>query len=463
MVVHLRYASEEELQAIVGVGPQKAAMLVSARNNWNKLTYTMIENVTGRSMTPDEREEFVEWSGVRSEDRDRESEEEDIVNPATSNNNATRVMGPATHGTQAPANTGLPGDRPRGLIFDGSQPWAVFRKRYESFKDVLGWNDQQAYNYLEWSLEGPPAEYFLMLANAGSTQSWGCMLEKLEKRYGVLEGEEVMLGKLQTASQRPTESLENWMGRVQTMAMAAFSGCPDKYITRESIRIFCENCHDQAAGNYAALSSPKSLEDAMEKIKKFQYVNQRSGKQVGVQQIEVGSHLLPTIEKLINKLDTITGSKAMELEINRAGVDIAAPSQGASRGREPGWEMVMGKLDEMSREIATMKAERETTNWGGRQQYPGDFICWYCNQPGHFQRNCRARGYSYGASRGARGRGRGFYGNRGNFNSYGNFNYRDFYQSDSSHRDNSAGEGNVLRTNQTPSQQPFDQNQQALN
>ena len=84
------------------------------------------------------------------------------------------------------------------------------------------------------------------------------------------------------------------MGRVQAMSMVAFSGCPEKYITRESLRIFCENCHDQAAGNHAALSNPESLEDAMERMKKYRRVHNRNsnGKQVGVQQVEVASHLL---------------------------------------------------------------------------------------------------------------------------------------------------------------------------
>ena len=68
----------------------------------------------------------------------------------------------------------------------------VFQRRFKSFQDKLNWDPQQSYDYLEWALEGPPAEYFVMIAKIHGIQTWEWMLQKLEKRYGVLDGEDAM-------------------------------------------------------------------------------------------------------------------------------------------------------------------------------------------------------------------------------------------------------------------------------
>ena len=171
MAVPLEHATLSQLKDITGIGDRKAQTIIKTRIERNKLTHAMMEEILGREMSTEEKAGFPEWEGTEAES---ESEEEEA---------------------------GKPSDRPRGLKFDGTHSWRVFRRKFERFNARLGWNSSQAYDFLEWAMEGNAAEYFVLMAEAQGNLNWKEMLDILEKRYGMSEGEEVAVNKLQTAQQ----------------------------------------------------------------------------------------------------------------------------------------------------------------------------------------------------------------------------------------------------------------------
>ena len=316
MAISLKTATMAQLKEIAHVGDNRAEILLELRRSRQQLTFVLIESITGRPMAPEEKAMFIEW--IKGDDSDSDDD----------------------------SKGGKPSGRPRGLRFDGSSSWRVFRRKFEMFQQRSQWDDKAALDYLGWALEGPPAEFFVIVSDTQGAQTCQSMLEKLEKRYGVLDDEEVMVGKLNAARQRQGESLEAWLERVQTMAMQAFAGCPERFITRESLRIFCGNCWDQAAGKFAALSGPQSLQDALERIKKYKFVHRETESRempASVQHIEVGKEL---VEKLIEKIEVL-GSYKPNVEINRV---MQADT------KDTAWAKVMEKIEEMSKDIAALKS-----------------------------------------------------------------------------------------------------------
>ena len=102
-LVSLKTATAAQLKEINNVGDVRAEILLDLRKARKQLTYAMIEALTNKPMATEEKARFIEWT------KDEDSESDDNG-----------------HGAR-------PSGRPRGLSFDGSSSWKVFRKKFVFF------------------------------------------------------------------------------------------------------------------------------------------------------------------------------------------------------------------------------------------------------------------------------------------------------------------------------------------
>ena len=68
------------------------------------------------------------------------------------------------------------------------------------------------------------------------------------------------------ASQTPDENLFEWADRVMILAGKAFRDTSESYRNRLSIRLFCQDCVDREAGQYALYHHPETLDRALDLI-----------------------------------------------------------------------------------------------------------------------------------------------------------------------------------------------------
>ena len=73
---------------------------------------------------------------------------------------------------------------------------------------------------------------------------------------------------------RPPERLEDWADRIMTLATRAFKDLPEQYSNSQAVVRFCQGLTDKEASHHVCMQEPKSMEQALNGIKWYQYVHQ---------------------------------------------------------------------------------------------------------------------------------------------------------------------------------------------
>ena len=93
----------------------------------------------------------------------------------------------------------------------------------------------------------------------------------MEKRFNLKKLTETVQIQFQGARQSPGEDLDDWAERLLSLADKAFTDLPEDYVTSEVITKLCQGCVDKYAGSVAASFRPKTVDEALERIKWQQY------------------------------------------------------------------------------------------------------------------------------------------------------------------------------------------------
>ena len=96
------------------------------------------------------------------------------------------------------------------------------------------------------------------------------MMCKLDKRFGAEELPAVVKSKFYQATQKKSDSLEEWADRVQTMAVDAFREVPEKYSNQQVIARVCQGLQDMEARHSMFMRSFSTIEDAMNEVRLYQ-------------------------------------------------------------------------------------------------------------------------------------------------------------------------------------------------
>ena len=78
----------------------------------------------------------------------------------------------------------------------------------------------------------------------------------------------------QQATQGLRETLEDWADRVVSLATRAFRDLPEHYANRQAVVRFCQGLADNDAGHHVCMKEPRTIEDALNGVKWYQYVHQ---------------------------------------------------------------------------------------------------------------------------------------------------------------------------------------------
>ena len=250
---------------------------------------------------------------------------------------------------------GNPRKHPKALRFDGKTNWLSFKKKFDSYRKVMRWSEEESKDYLMWSLEGKALDFLTITKIDLEKYSFRKIMKKLETRFGVKELTETSKAKFRQALQKQDESLEDWADRVMTLATPAFVDLPEDHLKKEAIARFCQGCIDKEAAKHACFEQPATMEEALNLVKHHQYISQAVD----------GKKAKREYEASVNAVQSPSEARVEQL-IRSALRDSAA------------------KLQESS---ASLSSSSETE--GKAKKKKNSSQCFFCKKFGHFKKDCR--------------------------------------------------------------------------
>ena len=250
---------------------------------------------------------------------------------------------------------GNPRKHPKALHYDGKTNWLSFKKKFDSYRKVMRWSEEESKDYLMWSLEGKALDFLTITKIDLEKYSLRKIMKKLETRFGVKELTETSKAKFRQAFQKQDESLEEWADRVMTLATPAFVDLPEDHLKKEAIARFCQGCTDKEAAKHACFEQPETMEEALNLVKHHQYISQAVD----------GKKAKREYEASVNAVQSPSEARVEQL-IRSALRDFAA------------------KLQESSTSLSSSSETEEKA-----KKKKSSSQCFFCKKFGHFKKDCR--------------------------------------------------------------------------
>ena len=250
---------------------------------------------------------------------------------------------------------GNPRKHPKALRFDGKTNWLSFKKKFDSYRKVMRWSEEESKDYLMWSLEGKALDFLTITKIDLEKCSFRRIMKRLETRFGVKELTETSKAKFRQAFQKQDESLEDWADRVMTLATPAFVDLPEDHLKKEAIARFCQGCTDKEAAKHACFEQPETMEEALNLVKHHQYISQAVD----------GKKAKREYEASVNAVQSPSEARVEQL-IRSALRDFAA------------------KLQESSTSLSSSSETEEKA-----KKKKSSSQCFFCKKFGHFKKDCR--------------------------------------------------------------------------
>ena len=250
---------------------------------------------------------------------------------------------------------GNPRKHPKALSFDGKTNWLSFKKKFDSYRKVMRWSEEESKDYLMWSLEGKALDFLTITKIDLEKCYFRRIMKKLETRFGVKELTETLKAKFRQTFQKQDESLEDWADRVMTLATPAFVDLPEDHLKKEAIARFCQGCTDKEAAKHACFEQPETMEEALNLVKHHQYISQAVD----------GKKAKREYEASVNAVQSPSEARVEQL-IRSALRDFAA------------------KLQESSTSLSSSSETEEKA-----KKKKSSSQCFFCKKFGHFKKDCR--------------------------------------------------------------------------
>ena len=154
--------------------------------------------------------------------------------------------------------------------YNGSTNWNAYHKQFEIHARRNGWDEEEKKENLFLHLESEAAEFFDTIE--AETSSYGEIIERMGWMFGKKELPQTMRVTFENMRQKSDESLEQWAGRVRSVAQSAFIGLPVTYKTDESIRKFCQGLFDKDIATTSAIQKFDTLEQAINFVRSYNEV-----------------------------------------------------------------------------------------------------------------------------------------------------------------------------------------------
>ena len=159
---------------------------------------------------------------------------------------------------------------PNSLKFDGTdknEDWVSFFVKYEMHSYAYQWTNIQKRAHLCWAMTGTARKYCSAIIRMEKNIAFEELANRMEKRFNLRKLVATLQVQFNNARQSEKEDIVEWADRLLPLADKAFRDLPDEYVTNQIVIKLCQGCIDKNVGSVAASFQPKTVEDALERIK----------------------------------------------------------------------------------------------------------------------------------------------------------------------------------------------------
>lgn len=244
------------------------------------------------------------------------------------------------------------------------------------------WTKAEQHDQFCFFLEGAASEYYTLLLEVCPRPRFKDILKKFDKRFGTSAPNLTHQLNFQSATQKSGESLREWADRVLTLATRAFPQLPD--IQTQAIPRLCYGAEDVDAGLHALDGSPKTVEEALDRMQYYQHSRRsKPHRHATVRELTEEAAWSEGVEADRKSNDEIASRVSKLEEALREKRDTPALSESKEvqdlRGRVYQLEMALreagGKLEATPSPMSKSGGPRES-------------MCYGCGERGHFRREC---------------------------------------------------------------------------
>ena len=150
--------------------------------------------------------------------------------------------------------------------YDGSGHWKSFYVQFRTYSQLKSWDEQEKLDNLCLCLKDKALDYYVIQTESAHL-IFAEVVEKMEHRFGKRDLPETLRAQFYQMKQNVDEPVEEWVERVQRLALEAFITLPEDYMDAEIVRRVCQGCADKRTAQYDADRNPKTIDEALQLIK----------------------------------------------------------------------------------------------------------------------------------------------------------------------------------------------------
>lgn len=305
----------------------------------------------------------------------------------------------------------------KSLKFDGSDKgddWVSFFGKFEMYAEMANLTDLEKRAHLCWVMTGSAARFCLAKVRRDKNISYADLVKCMEKRFNLRKLTETVRIQFQSACQAPGEDLDEWAERLLSLADKAFLDLPEDYVINEVVNKLCLGCTDKKAGMVASSFRPKTVDEALERIKWQQY-NDKAMYGPGVRTRDNRDRSIPNDDSdsesvIVNNVSSDTSELMKCMDKLSANVNQNMKIIQTDLGQvQDKWDKniqsvksemkglenkVWGELKAIKENMgatANPNTNQDTRQFGYRAQRlkkPRQFECYNCHELGHIAREC---------------------------------------------------------------------------
>jgi hypothetical protein len=306
----------------------------------------------------------------------------------------------------------------KSLKFDGSEKgddWVSFLGKFEMYADMHGLMEEEKRAHLCWAMTGSAARFCLGRVRRNKNISYDELVQCMEKRFNLRKLTETVRIQFQSARQAPGEDLDEWAERLLSLADKAFSELPEEYVTSEVITKLCQGCLDKHAGSVAASFRPRTVDDALERIKWQQFndkavfgnsVRTRNARETlepedvsdsenpSVSTVKVGQNdpIVKCLDRVVENMNQNTKNIQANLGTIQDTVNRNLKSvQEEMACMENRWRSELTGLQDTVAELKRTTSENQVSGAGNRSRKDqgASYQCYNCGELGHIAKYCK--------------------------------------------------------------------------